>query len=404
MLETRQSIERILNEIENGSAGLAKTGSIDDVMELLLGRRSEYSDIDEQTKQPQSTPDSGNQNIFDMDELIKWRDRNNELYFVNYRQPLVTNKKGLLAHIVVFIKGVIRKIIMPVIAPIVLKQNEFNASVTSSVNALSNNEFLTQDLLSRYRKEIDELNDTLKKQREEIDRIKNIVGDQSIYDLIEYEKFEGNFRGSNEDIRKNQEFYIPYFEGKRKVIDLGCGRGEFLQLLKEKNIPAAGVDFYKNFVDECKAKGLDVTYGDALEYVENLPDNSVDGIFAAQLVEHIPAGRLVKLCQDAYKKLGAGGCLIFETPNPTCLSIYTNAFYMDPSHNRPVHPKSLQFYLQNAGFSSVEIVYTDNSRVPYRLPLLNIAGVENLAEINDAINGMTDLIFGSQNYAIVAIK
>ena len=174
--------------------------------------------------------------------------------------------------------------------------------------------------------------------------------------------------------------------------------------MKENDINAVGVDMYVPFVLECQEKGLQVYNENVIDYVHKLDAASVDGIFAAQLAEHLESGELVQLCNDAYEKLEESGVFVLETPNPTCLSVFTNAFYVDPSHKTPIHPKTLEYILKEAGFSNVDIIFTENSKIGYRLPLLNAAGVANLSEFNDGINCLSDLIFGSQDYAIVARK
>lgn len=226
----------------------------------------------------------------------------------------------------------------------------------------------------------------------------------SVYEQFDYFKFENEFRGSRNIIKANQENYIEYFKGKNIVIDVGCGRGEFLELLKENNIPAVGVDLFEEFVEYCKYKNLNAAYGDGIEYIRNLQDESIEGIFASQIAEHLKAEQLFTLCKESYKKLKQGCYFILETPNPTSLSIYTNAFYMDPSHVKPVHPKTLEFFLKESGFKEIRIVYTEQSKVNYRLPLLEGENINNLSEFNDGINLLSDVIFGSQDYAVIAKK
>jgi O-antigen chain-terminating methyltransferase len=224
------------------------------------------------------------------------------------------------------------------------------------------------------------------------------------YEMIDYINFENNFRGSQESIRRAQEVYVKYFEGKSNVLDMGCGRGEFLSLLKEHNISARGVELYDEFVELCREKDLDVIGGDAIAYLRTLEDDSLGGIFAAQLVEHLLPEQINTICVAAYDKLRKGSCIILETPNPRCLSIYANAFYVDPSHVKPVHPETLKYFMKQAGFTEVEILYTETSRVNYELPLLNAEHVENLAEFNNGIKQVSELLYGSQDYAIIARK
>lgn len=220
---------------------------------------------------------------------------------------------------------------------------------------------------------------------------------QDAYSGIDYFDFENHFRGSIKHIREAQEFYINYFKGHQNVIDLGCGRGEFLELLRENEIDAQGVDLYEEFVEMCRLKKLKVTQADAIEFLKM--QENVGGIFAAQLIEHISTAQLVTLCETAYEKLEVGGYIILETPNPQSLSVFTNSFYIDPSHNKPVHPLTLQYIMEKAGFKEIEIVYTKSSRPQITIPPLKL---ENMDEFNHAMKQVEDMLFGSQDYAIVA--
>lgn len=225
---------------------------------------------------------------------------------------------------------------------------------------------------------------------------------QDPYEVIDYEDFENHFRGSRELIKERQLEYVSYFANRKHVVDLGCGRGEFLELMKEHGIAATGVDLYKPFVDECLSQGLEVHHGDAIKYLEQC--ESVDGIFAGQLVEHMKTAQILHLCQRAYEKLEKGGCLIIETPNPMSLAIFTHAFYIDPSHNKPVHPLTLQYFMQKSGFSNTQILFTENSKLDEQIPDLRGTGIDNLHEFNESMNKITDLLYGSQDYAIIGIK
>lgn len=227
--------------------------------------------------------------------------------------------------------------------------------------------------------------------------------DEEAYEL-DYLAFENAFRGDEADIKAKLTQYVPYFADKKNVYDLGCGRGEFLEILKENGIEATGVDMYPPFVEECQEKGLKIVEGDAVSFVSDLENDSADGFMLAQVAEHLPTEALIKLIFKSFDKLKTGGVMIMETPNPMCLSIYRNAFYLDPTHSTPVHPKYLEFLFRNAGFSDVKIVFTESSKIQYRLPLLDVSGCANLAEFNDGLNVLSDVLFGSQDYAVIAIK
>ena len=223
----------------------------------------------------------------------------------------------------------------------------------------------------------------------------------SDYEEIDYFDFENHFRGSIDSIKKAQEAYIPYFKDKKNVIDIGCGRGEFLSLMQDNGINAVGVDIYEPYADYCRMKGLNAECGDGSEYLSKL--ESVDGIFVGQVVEHLKPHQIIRLCNAAYEKLSDGGCIIIETPNPTSLSIYTNAFYIDPSHIKPVHPLTMKYYLEKAGFRNIEIIFTESSKPQVSIPPLK-SDAENIDEFNEAVKKVSDMIFGSQDYAVVAVK
>lgn len=227
-------------------------------------------------------------------------------------------------------------------------------------------------------------------------------GGGSSYGDIDYFDFENHFRGSREVIMERQKEYLPYFMGKKAVLDLGCGRGEFLELLRDNGIPAKGVDLYDEFVCYCQGKGLDVVRADAIAYLSQ--GTAVDGIFAGQLVEHLSIGQILALCTNAYERLEEGGYLILETPNPMSLAIYTHAFYLDPSHQKPVHPYTLQYLAQKAGFGRVEILFTQGSRLPEHIPVIRGDGVQNAEEFNRHMQTMAEYMYGSQDYAVIAQK
>lgn len=167
--------------------------------------------------------------------------------------------------------------------------------------------------------------------------------------------FALRFRGTEEEVRRRQQFYVPYFEGREAVVDLGCGRGEFLELMREAGVPARGVDRDPECCRLCRAKGLEAEQGDLLEYLRNLPDCSLDGIFCSHVVEHLPQEALPELIRLVVAKLVTGGLLAVETPNPECLAALAASFYLDPSHTRPVPGPLLRYYLEEAGFGGIEV-------------------------------------------------
>lgn len=201
-------------------------------------------------------------------------------------------------------------------------------------------------------------------------------------------KFADKFRGPEEYVRKNHEFYLPHFAGKRNVVDLGCGRGEFLALLKDHGIAARGVEYSDELVAYCQRQGLEAERADLFAFLAAAPDRAFDGIFCAQVAEHLEPARVPELIRLAHAKLSPGGVLVIETPNPECLAIFATHFYLDPTHTRPIPPALLAFYFEEAGFGLLETrrfaPATDATPALAELP----AGVQQA-------------LFGAQDYAVI---
>ena len=222
------------------------------------------------------------------------------------------------------------------------------------------------------------------------------------YTTIDYFRFQNDFRGTQNQIMERQKIYLPYFRGKKgRVFDLGCGRGEFLRLLKEEHIQAFGVDTYSEYAVTAQLYGIDVRIGDGITMLESM-EEPLGGIFCAQVIEHLGFRTVEKLSKIAYEKLEDGGCLIMETPNPRSVSTMTNAFYLDPTHDKPVHPLLMEYLLKQIGFSEVQLIWPDHS-LP-QIPKIQSDCIDNLTEINNAIERVSGLLFGSQDYAVVAKK
>ncbi|MCI8510952.1 MAG: class I SAM-dependent methyltransferase [Lachnospiraceae bacterium] len=221
------------------------------------------------------------------------------------------------------------------------------------------------------------------------------------YRSIDYLDFESHFRGSRFEITERQKQYLSYYKGCKNVIDIGCGCGEFLELLENNDIVGVGVDTYEDFVVYCHTLGLNAVLDDGIHYLKTV--NGTDGLFLGQVVEHLTIEQILELCDLAYEKLERSRYIVIETPNPTSLAIYANAFYVDPSHTRPVHPLTLEYFLRKSGFRNIRIVYTENSRLA-GIPSLKGEAIENLNEFNHAIQKASDMLFGSQDYAVIAQK
>ena len=167
-------------------------------------------------------------------------------------------------------------------------------------------------------------------------------------------KFAEKFRGPEEYVRRNHEYYLPYFTGRKNIVDLGCGRGEFLTLLREHGIPAQGIEYSEELVAYSQRNHLAVSRADIFDFLAAAPDQSFDAIFCSQVVEHLEPARIPELIRLAHSRLAPGGVLIVETPNPECLAIFATHFYLDPTHTRPIPPALLAFYFEEFGFGQLE--------------------------------------------------
>jgi 2-polyprenyl-3-methyl-5-hydroxy-6-metoxy-1,4-benzoquinol methylase len=209
---------------------------------------------------------------------------------------------------------------------------------------------------------------------------------------IDWMRFAETFRGSPEKIRAQQERYVSRFTGAPgQILDLGCGRGEFLEAAREAGLSARGIDQNEECVGLCRSKGLDAECAELFAYVDGLPDFLVGGAFCSQVVEHLSPADVPRLVQLLAHKLRSGAPLVIETPNPECLAIFATHFYLDPTHTRPVPAALLNFYLDEAGFGNIE--------VERLAPALE--AVPALAELP---SGFREAFFGGMDYAIFARK
>ena len=173
---------------------------------------------------------------------------------------------------------------------------------------------------------------------------------------IDWLRFADRFRGPEQHVSENQAMYVERFAGASNVLDIGCGRGEFLEAAKAAGIGARGLDLNPETVALCRSKGLDAEVADLFEFLGEQADASLGGIYCSQVIEHLPPARIPELVRLAAAKLQRGGLVAFETPNPECLAIFATHFFLDPTHTRPVPPMLMAFYLEEAGLGRIEIV------------------------------------------------
>ena len=263
-------------------------------------------------------------------------------------------------------------------------------------------------------------------QRELVDSRQPIVdGRQSSVDSrqsrplddYKYVGFEDRFRGSDEDIRAKLRAYLPVFAGASDVLDVGCGRGEFLALLQAEGVRATGVDANHEMVAVAREHGLDVAESDALEHLESMPDGSLGGLMAAQVVEHLEPAYLMRLLATAFHKLRPEAPIVIETINPACWLAFFSSYLRDFTHVRPVHPETLQYLLQASGFGGVTIRYSapvpDHMKMqPVNLPAETLAAADPasraLVDTSRVVNAnaaiLNNLLFSYLDYAAIGYR
>jgi SAM-dependent methyltransferase len=213
-----------------------------------------------------------------------------------------------------------------------------------------------------------------------------------------YVEFEDNFRGTSTDIKARLEVYLPYlqqFSGDQSatVIDIGCGRGEWLGLLKQNQINAIGIDMNTAMVETCRDRGFSAYCLDAIDYLREQPEASLAAITGFHIIEHLPFKVLLSLFDAALRALRPDGLIIFETPNPENLAVGACNFYFDPTHLNPIVPAVAQFMAKQRGFAKAEILrlhpYPDDFK---------------LVEDSELAKRFNHALYGPQDFSVIAWK
>ncbi len=227
-----------------------------------------------------------------------------------------------------------------------------------------------------------------------------------------YVGFEDRFRGSQREIRGRLEDYLPIFQSASDVLDIGCGRGELLELLQQHGVHARGVDANDAMVQLCQARGLDVQRGDALAFLESQNAGSLGGLVAIQVVEHFEPAYLLRFLEVAHHKLRADAPLVLETINPACWMAYFECYLRDVTHRQALHPDTLKYLVQTSGFSDVDVQYRAPVGAGDRLDRVSNASATSAAEaahltdlvsvVNAHADKLNSRLFSSMDYAVVA--
>ena len=212
-----------------------------------------------------------------------------------------------------------------------------------------------------------------------------------------YVSFEDRFRGPRGDIKERLRFYLPHLReanagsATSAILDLGCGRGEWLELLRDENLASSGVDLNAAMCRQCRERELEVTPSDALQYLRALESGSLGAVTGFHIIEHLPFEVLMMLLAETHRVLRPEGLAIFESPNCKNLTVGASNFNIDPTHRNPVFPETAKFMLEITGFERVDIEYL---ALPDRQPFSETA--------DGAL--LNKLLFGPQDFAVIGRK
>jgi len=208
---------------------------------------------------------------------------------------------------------------------------------------------------------------------------------------IDWLKFAEKFRGSEASIKERQQMYATRFQGSANILDIGCGRGEMLDVFREAKIQAHGIDLNDDSIAICHGKGWAAEKADLFGYLASLAGSSLGGVVCCQVVEHLPPERLPELIRLAHSKVRVGATLAIETPNPECLAIFASHFYLDPTHSRPVPHPLVAFYMEEFGLGQIEV---------QRLS----PAVESMPALASLPEEFRQAFFGGLDYAVFGVK
>ena len=326
-----------------------------------------------------------------------WRAQAERMWPVSAERPLV-RRPGLKGAVAYPVKRLLRPLLRWYVEPLAAEQRAFNDAALKLVDDL----YETVDRLAAndesHRRMLTELDERLRRAERRGSAsapapVTTVAAQPAAAAVPDYFGFEARMRGSTAAVRERQRPYIGDFLDAAPVLDVGCGRGEFLALLRDTGVDARGIDADADMVAYAQGEGLRVEQADAVAYLETLQDGSLGGIFAAQVVEHLPPGTLVRLLELAATRLRPGGLFVAETINPLS-PLALRSFFADLTHAQPLVPDTLVLLAEQAGFREVETRFLNEPEEKLAVPEDPlIAG--NVRRLND-------LLFGPLDYAILA--
>jgi SAM-dependent methyltransferase len=297
------------------------------------------------------------------------------------------------------LKRILRKLMRWYVEPMAADQRVYNNSLLKLVDALSERTDAAASARERAERLLRELEERLTRVERRaptgagVPAPLTVAAQPAAAALPDYFAFESRMRGSVDAIRERQRRYVDDFRKAAPVLDVGCGRGELLALLREAGVEARGIDADADMVAFASGEGLDVEQADLVEYLQRADVSSLGGIFMGQVVEHLPAAVLVRALELAAQKLRPGGVLVAETINPLSPIALRN-YYADLTHAQPLVPETLELLARQAGFAETELRFLNEP-------------ADRLTEPDDPViaanvRRLNELLFAPLDYALVA--
>jgi O-antigen chain-terminating methyltransferase len=320
-------------------------------------------------------------------QLLAARHRAERLWAVSADRPL-ERRPGLKGWVAYPLKRILRPFLRWYVEPLAAEQRSFNDVVLKMLDGIL--EEVDHGEAARARADR-----TLRELEERLTRLERrggapgaapqtVASQPAAAAVPDYFAFEARMRGSTSDVRERQRRYVDDFREAARVLDVGCGRGELLGLLRDAGVEARGVDADADMVAYARGEGLEVEQADALAHLESLPDGSLGGIFAGQVVEHLPPAVLLRFLEVAAQKLRPNGLLIAETINPLS-PLALRSYFADLTHAQPLVPETLELLAKQAGFREVETRFLNAPR-----------------HADDVDERIREILFAPLDYAIVA--
>ena len=328
---------------------------------------------------------------------VMWRAQAERMWPVSAERPL-ERRPGLKGVVARRVKALLRRLMRWYVEPLAAEQRAFNDALLKLVDSLSEQ----LDAVAASRDDAERLTRELEERLLRAERrgsgdgaalAATVAAQPAAAALPDYFAFESRMRGSAEEVRERQRPYVEAFRAQAPVLDVGCGRGEFLSLLRDAGVEARGVDADADMVAFARGEGLDVEQGDALVYLDAVPDGSLGGVFCAQLVEHLPPRALVQLLSLAVAKLRPGGLLVAETINPLSPLALRN-YFADLTHAQPLVPETLELLARHAGFVRTETRFLNEPAERLTVP--------DDPVISANVRRLNELLFGPLDYALHA--